>query len=334
MVEIKIEKKNEGGRFDKFLKRHLNSATPGFIYKMLRKKNITLNDKKASGSEMLKAGDSVKIFFSDETYRKFTDLRSGRSALKKLPAGEKSVKPGFPDLEKLIIYEDENIALINKPVGMLSQRDSEDSESANEYFLKYLLSKEDQESVLKDFNPSVCNRLDRNTSGILIFAKNYNCAKEIADGLRKRTIKKFYLALCQGHAKSRHSSSYLLKDADTNKVNIFDKYVEGSSHIETDYTVERYAGDYTLLRIELLTGKTHQIRAQLSHDGFPILGDPKYGNRRVNARLKEEYGITNQLLHAHEIIMPEFKGVLNGISGKTFTAQPPETFDRVIGGVY
>ncbi len=334
MVEIKIDEKNEGGRFDKYLKRHLSNATSGFIYKMLRKKNITLNDKKASGGEILKAGDRVKIFFSDETYKKFTNPQTGRSALNKLPT-ERPYKKARPvDFKEFIIYEDENIVLINKPVGMLSQRDSENAESANEYFLKYLLSKEEKESVFKDFNPSVCNRLDRNTSGILIFAKNYNSAKEISDGLRDRTIKKYYLALCYGHARSRHASCYLLKDSVSNRVKIYDKYVEGAAHIETDYTVKRYAGEYTLLRIELLTGKTHQIRAQLSHDGFPILGDPKYGNRRVNALLKEKYGITNQLLHAYEIEMPEFAGVLNGISGRSFTADPPETFNKVIEGAY
>ncbi len=332
MIELKIDEKNEGGRFDKFLKRHLKAAQSDFIYKMLRKKNITLNDRKAEGKEILKKGDVVKIFFSDDTYRKFTNVERGRSALNNMPKVKPVNARQIFRFEERIIYEDDALLLFNKPSGMLSQRDSGNIRSANEYFLEYLMAKEDRRDILKDFNPSACNRLDRNTSGILIFAKNYSAAREISKGLRERTIEKYYLALVKGKAKSKRVSAYIKKDESANKVEISETFIEGYYPILTEYTVEKYRGDYTLLRIELLTGKPHQIRAQLSYDGFPILGDPKYGDPRLNRVLKEQYGIAGQLLHAHEIRMPAFEGVLKGVSGKTFIAEPPETFNRVIEG--
>ena len=348
MISVVIDDKNEGGRLDKLLKKHLRGAPSGFIYKMLRKKNITLNGKKASGNELLKSGDHISLFFSEETYRKFTvpvekpDTNDLQEAADRLTSSDHRTAAGRNALEDLscksaalpfsIVYEDENILLIDKPAGILSQRDQSGIDSANELCLKYLQGKGEEDfGKSYGFTPSVCNRLDRNTSGLLIFAKNYNAAMELSAALKERTIRKYYSALVKGKLKEEgRKRAYLLKDERTNTVRIFSKEVKGAVLIETAYRTEQSYGWCSLLSIELLTGKTHQIRAQLAASGTPILGDPKYGDPRLNRELKKKYGIDRQLLHAKRLIMPEFQGVLKGISGRIFESALPADFEVIM----
>ncbi len=291
---------------------------------MLRKKNIILNGKRASGNEVLKAGDEIRLYFSDETYKKFR----GREVTEE--SGDLG-DSGLHNIDGLIVYEDENILLLNKPPGMLSQRDGGSRSSANEYIAEYLSGKEEGET--SGFKPSVCNRLDRNTSGLLIFAKNYASAREISESLRERTIKKYYLAIVCGMPVPGRRTGYLTKDHKSNRVRVCELPSAGASFIETDYRIIKPAGALTLIRAELLTGKSHQIRAQLSSMGFPIAGDPKYGDKRVNEELGRRFGVRSQLLHAYELVLPEFKGILKGISGKSFKAPLPGEFEKVMRGV-
>ena len=151
MQEIKITEQEAGQRFDKLLGKYLNKAPKSFLYKMLRKKNITLNGKKASGNEKLAKGDCVKLFLSDETIQKFSETFSG-----------------YTNVSLDILYEDEDIILINKPVGMLSQKAARSDESLVEHLISYLIQSHAlTEEDLRTFRPSICNRLDRNTSGIV-----------------------------------------------------------------------------------------------------------------------------------------------------------------------
>lgn len=321
MQEITITQNDEGQRLDRMLAKYLKEAPDSFLYKMLRKKNITLNGRKASGSERLANGDKIALFFSEETLKKFTG-----DALNSLPDEEK-----LPDGKPDIVYEDEQILLFNKPAGMLSQKAEKTDVSAVEYLTAYLLrSGQISREALKTFRPGVCNRLDRNTSGILAMGKTLPALRELNRFFKERTIAKYYLCLVQGILdETAEVKGYLYKDARTNRVKISRREIPGGTGIETHYRPVCSGKNMTLLEVHLITGKSHQIRAHLASEGHPVIGDYKYGVRTVNDEFKRKYGLSYQLLHAWRIQFPPSQGVLKDLSGKTFTAQLPELFEKI-----
>ena len=316
MREIIVKKNESGQRFDKFLCKYLSSASKSFVYKMLRKKNITLNGRKATGTEKLSDGDVVKLFLSDETIDKFSQGESIQLTNEKLD----------------IIYEDDNIALINKPVGMLSQKAADSDVSLNEHFISYLVhSKQLTLTDLNTFKPSICNRLDRNTSGIVSAGKSLAGLQELSRLFKDRSIGKYYLCLVSGVVSEAEAiDGYLLKNERSNQVVISNHAANDAVRIETEYKPLHVYGDATLLEVHLITGKTHQIRAHLASIGHPIIGDPKYGDIKVNAFYKQTYGLRCQLLHAYRIVFPEMTGELENLSAKEFTAEVPKVFQRII----
>ena len=310
MKLITVHKQEEGQRLVKLLGAYLKEAPNSFFYKMLRKKNITLNGKKADGTEKLKCGDEIRLFLSDETYEKF--------------AGKVQPKEKFPMAKLNIVYEDSNVIFINKPTGMLSQKSVPSDVSLNEYLLGYLeKSGQWKQEESKAFRPSVCNRLDRNTSGMVICGKSMAGLQQMAALLKDRSLHKYYLCLVKGvMTESQHLEGYLLKDENSNQVKIFQKETEGAAHIITEYEPLYTEGETTLLKVTLVTGKSHQIRAHLSSIGHPIIGDPKYGDRKVNAFFRETHGIKNQMLHAWKLTFPELAEPLDNLSEKSFEAEP------------
>ena len=310
MKLITVHKQEEGQRLVKLLGAYLKEAPNSFFYKMLRKKNITLNGKKADGTEKLKCGDEIRLFLSDETYEKF--------------AGKMQPKEKFPTAKLNIVYEDSNVIFINKPAGMLSQKSVPSDVSLNEYLLGYLeKSGQWKQEESKAFRPSVCNRLDRNTSGLVICGKSMAGLQQMAALLKDRSLHKYYLCLVKGvMTESQHLEGYLLKDENSNQVKIFQKETEGAAHIITEYEPLYTEGETTLLKVTLVTGKSHQIRAHLSSIGHPIIGDPKYGDRKVNAFFRETHGIKNQMLHAWKLTFPELAEPLDNLSEKSFEAEP------------
>ena len=305
MRELKVRDQEEGLRLDKLLLRFMDGASTGFIYKMLRKKNIVLNGAKAKGDERVKAGDVIKLFLSDDTI----------SGFQKAKAAPVRIRSAFrPD----IIYEDENIIIANKPAGMLSQKAKEDDISINEYLKDYCSAADADEDIL--FTPSVCNRLDRNTSGIITFGKTLEGSRFLSELFRSRGLEKYYYAICQGEAlESRLIEGYLLKDNEENKVSVVNENVPGATFIKTEYTPLSTGSGATLMEIRLYTGKSHQIRAHLASTGYPIIGDRKYGIMRYSAK--------RQMLHAGRIVFPEgLEGSFEGLSGKVFRANLPEDF--------
>ena len=310
MKLITVHKQEEGQRLVKLLGAYLKEAPNSFFYKMLRKKNITLNGKKADGTEKLKCGDEIRLFLSDETYEKF--------------AGKVQPKEKFPMAKLNIVYEDSNVIFINKPAGMLSQKSVPSDVSLNEYLLGYLeKSGQWKQEESKAFRPSVCNRLDRNTSGMVICGKSMAGLQQMAALLKDRSLHKYYLCQVKGvMTESQHLEGYLLKDENSNQVKIFQKETEGAAHIITEYEPLYTEGETTLLKVTLVTGKSHQIRAHLSSIGHPIIGDPKYGDRKVNAFFRETHGIKNQMLHAWKLTFPELAEPLDNLSEKSFEAEP------------
>lgn len=315
MRELIISKNEAGQRFDKYLLKYLNKAGTGFIYKMLRKKNIVLNDKKAKGNELLSLGDSVKLYMADDTISSFMDNTSCVSLKNhdKLLMFEKTID---------ILYEDDNILLINKPCGVLSQKSHKDDISVNDIALSYLLNKGTYtKDTLRAFTPSVCNRLDRNTTGIIVVGKSLIGLQTMSRLFKERTIHKYYLALVSGNVKEKSLiSGYIKKNEKTNRVSVLDVKSEGADYIETYYEPVKCYDDMTLLKVCLITGKTHQIRAHLSSINHPIIGDFKYGNSVLN----KKYNIKSQLLHSYMLEFPVLDGEFSNLSEKVFKAPLPE----------
>ncbi|MFV0464849.1 MAG: RluA family pseudouridine synthase [Lachnospiraceae bacterium] len=313
MKEFIIQKNEADQRFDKYLRKRLPLAGSGFIYKMLRKKNITLNHKKADGSEKIHEKDVVDFFLSDETFDRFT---------------ASSTVSDFPEIDRnkmpfQILYETEDILVINKPAGMLSQKASPQDISANELIISYLLA--EHAITAKDmetFHPSVCNRLDRNTSGILIAGKTLFGLQKMSHDLNTREIEKYYRCIVRGRVEhSIRIEGFLQKNEKNNTVTISQHPVPNAKKIVTEYRPISIFDQFTLLEVHLITGRTHQIRAHLASVHHPILGDTKYGDPVLNRHLKVKTGITHQLLHAYRLKLQD---------GKEITAPLPDYFEKAM----
>lgn len=318
MKEIIVKENEANQRFDKLLGKYLNKAPKSFIYKMLRKKNITLNGKKADGSEKTRVGDLIKIFLSDETFEKFSEPVAAPKMQKK-NTGKNTLS---------IVYEDQHILLLNKPAGMLVQKAKPQDYSLNDAILEYLADKgEVTEESLRTFKPSICNRIDRNTSGMVTAGKSLVGLQVLSKLLKERTIHKYYLCYVAGQVRGKKKiSGYLWKNEKTNQVEICSRSREGAKPIETEYCPIAQGTYTTLLEVKLITGRTHQIRAHLASIGYPIVGDNKYGAVKINERYQKSCHINSQLLHAYRIQFPQMDNQLAYLSGKEFTAEVPKEF--------
>lgn len=320
MEQITVSRNEAGQRLDKLLGKFLREAPKSFLYKMMRKKNITLNGKKVQGNEMLAEGDEIRLFFSEETIRKFR--------------GEAPKIAAVPKTKLAVVYEDEHIILINKPAGMLSQKADPKDVSLVEYLIAYLLETGSiTEQELLRFHPAVCNRLDRNTSGLVIAGKSLAGLQSMSSMLKERSVCKYYRCIVKGEMQgSQYLNGYLIKDQRTNKVRIVqNKGTDPDAKpIETEYQVLAAADGLTLLEVHLITGRSHQIRAHLASIGHPILGDMKYGDAKWNEAYRRSHKVTHQLLHAYRLEMPQIEGTLSYLSGKTFTAPMPAIYQKLM----
>ena len=310
MREIIITKSQEQQRLNKFLGKYLNTAPQSFIYKMLCKKNIKLNGIKADGSEILKENDLVEVFLSEVTIAKFTE--------------EKFVNPYAKKLD--IIFEDENIVVINKPIGVLSHPSDPGDRDTIVDRLNLYLSKERQKTYDAMTKPAIVNRLDRNTSGIIVCGKNLRAIQILNDIIKNQDLHKYYLTIVQGKLlEEALVRNYHTKDEKTNKAKITKwQHDESFKEIQTHFSPLEHNKGYTLLEVQLITGKTHQIRAVLKNLGHPIVGDPKYKTNKVD-RLQ----LKHQLLHASRIHFHKAYGELQYLEGKKFNAPLPKQFLKI-----
>ena len=303
--EITVSRGEGDRRLDKYLMKYMNTAPHSFIYKMLRKKRIKLNGARASGNEILCDGDIITLYLSDNTISSFTVAR----ALPK-QAG---------DLD--IVFEDDDILLLNKPAGMLVHSDTPcGSGDLASRLICYL----DSIGLLSDtFTPAPSNRLDRNTSGIVACGKHPAAVR----ALNEAKPEKFYIAAVLGIInEADRLVGFISKDHQSNEATVNSISFPGSKQIITEFSPIGWGQGITLLRIKLVTGRTHQIRAQFMAAGFPVLGDPKYGNIQIN----EQFALKSQLLHAAEYKFTANEGLLEKYYSSTFYAPIPEKFTTFI----
>lgn len=289
MKEIKITSNEEGQRLDRFLKKYLNKANQSFIYKMIRKKNIKLNGSKAEPETVLKKGDSLQLYLADETIDMFREKKT----LKQTQIHFKTV------------YEDANILIVNKPIGLSTQPDETSERNLVDEIKMYLDAKE--KNISFTFKPAVCNRLDKNTSGLVIAAKNYDSLKQTNKAIRERKIKKLYIAKVHGIInKNLELKDYLIKNENKNMVKIISENIENAKEIITYAHPIKTDGNYTWLEIEIETGRAHQIRAHLASIGHPVVGDRKYGIKDSEKQ---------QVLHAYKLILGGYEGEMEYLNG-------------------
>lgn len=315
MREILITDREQGQRIDKFLMKYMSLAPKSFIYKMLRKKNIKLNKSKTDGSEILKTGDTIALYLSDETIESFISHKRVKKA----------------DISFDIIYEDKNIIVCSKPAGLIVHPDKEHNDNTlNDQLLYYLSTKNEYNSENSmGFVPSICNRLDLNTSGIVTMGKNLSAVQELNRGFKERLIDKYYLAVVKGEVKKEGTiRGYHTKGE--NNIAYFSETDKGGSPICTHYRPIDINDGYTLLEVKLETGKSHQIRLCMQHAGFPVIGDRKYGDTRANKYFYDNFGVHNQLLHSYRLVLNMDDGYLSYLKGKELKAPVSDPFNKVI----
>lgn len=317
MKELIITSNEAEQRIDRFLKKYIPEAPKGFIYKMIRKKRIKINGSRVSPEYILKIDDRIQLYLSEDTIENFREVRPIISFVQPLD----------------IVYEDDNILLVNKPKGLLVHGDYKENKNTLINQIYYYLNKKGDYIPQEEntFSPACCNRLDRNTSGIIIVAKNYQSLQAMNLMIKEDKIVKKYLALVKGEiTKNKDLKGFLLKDVKTNRVGIIAQERKGSKFIHTKYQPIKSNEDFSLLEIHLITGRSHQIRAHLASEGYPIIGDYKYGKKEDNKYFYQQFKLNSQFLHAYFIQFQNCPSFLSYIEGKIFKASLPEELKKIL----
>ena len=315
MKEFTINANDAGQRLDKFVMKAVPRLPQSMMYKAIRNKRIKVGGKRAEISTRLAEGDTVQMYINDE----FFDSDDHREFL--------SVSSALN-----IVYEDENILLIDKKNGLVVHEDNENSvDTLINRVKRYLYDKGEYDPDAENsFAPSLCNRLDRNTGGIVIAAKNAESLRILNQKIRDREIEKLYLCVTVGVPPKKHDvlTAYLEKNSEDNTVRVTDRKTSSNKTIVTEYTVLKSNDRLALLEIRLGTGRTHQIRAHMAHIGCPLLGDGKYGINRIN----KEYKVKTQALYSYKLKFSFVadSGCLEYLNGMEFSVRDVWFLDKFV----
>lgn len=314
MKKITISSKEANQRVDKYLKKYLNEAPLSFIYKLFRKKDVKINGHWVKENYILNEGEELTIFVTDTQLEEFNKPKE----IEKVT------------LNHQIVYEDENILIVNKPRGLLVHGDEGEKKlTLTNQVINYLYFKGEYDPKNDHgFIPAPAHRLDRNTSGLVCFAKNLISLQDLEDLFKeKEEITKEYKALVVGKFEgTRHIDAPLLKDQKTGLVRV-SKLGKSAETIAKSIGIY---GNFSLLNVQILTGRTHQIRVHLASIGYPVVGDAKYGDFKVNKEVREKYKFENQFLTAYKLSFKKLKGHLSYLSGKSFEVKLPEDEERLL----
>ena len=315
-MKVEIGKNEASQRFDKFIRKWLKDVPLGAIYKSIRKGDIKVNGHKEKGEYSLKLGDIVETWDLQQNEEKKQFIRI--------------------DNNLKILFEDPNMLLVEKWPGVLVHSDGKGSEpTLTDYVLSYLFDKNQYDPEKEvTFTPSPCNRLDRETSGIVIYAKNFEALQLLNEMIRERDLKKYYIALIKGKGKEGIYKAYISKNDETNVSKISAENKEGYKAIAMNITTLDTCGTYSLVELELITGRSHQLRAHLSFLGSPIVGDKKYGDKTINSYFENKYGLSYQYLYAYKL---QFKNCPEGLAyldNKIITESLPPIFKKIKRDVF
>ena len=314
MISYIVKKEESGQTLEKYVKKVLSNAPLSFVYKLFRKKDVKVNGHWQDKKYVISESEEVSIYVTDSQLSEF----------------QKSVEvKNIKDISSWIVYEDENVLLINKPRGVLVQKAKENDSALDEMVISFLVNKKEYDPV-RDFGytPAPSHRLDRNTAGLVIFGKNVATLRYLMSVMQdKNKIEKKYYALVKGHIEPKGTIDLpLFKNSKTGLVY---PSKEGKSAI-TNYVLKKCVGEYSLVEVTLLTGRTHQIRVHFASIGHPVIGDSKYGDFKLNTEIEKKYGFKNQFLVAYHLKFNNLEKPLNYLSGKSFNIDLPQEMNDLL----
>lgn len=316
-MKIEIGSNEAGQRLDKFSRKWLKDVPLSAIYKGIRKGDIKVNGKKAKEKVFLLEGDIIETKEIVSEYKKEKFKRIENDHLK-------------------ITYEDENMLIVEKWPGVLVHSDSQNGEpTLTDYILSYLYDKGDYAPEKEvTFTPAPCNRLDRNTSGVVIFGKTFESLKLLNEMIRERKIKKYYVALVKGRIADKNYEAYIYKNEDENISKVFNEEKPDTKKIAMQVKTIQSCGTFSFVEMDLITGRSHQLRAHLAHLGNPIIGDSKYGEKKLNSFFVNKYGLNYQFLYAYKLIFKDCPEKLAYMENKTLGESLPPIFKKIKNDVF
>jgi 23S rRNA pseudouridine955/2504/2580 synthase len=320
-MKITIGPNESGQRIDRFLRKYLKDVPLSAIFKSLRKGDVKVNGKKVKEKYELLDGDEINIFLTTEVTKNKVDTIDKY------------------DAELKVTYEDKNILMVEKRPNILVHSDEKsiknEEPTLSDFVVSYLHKRGDYKPEQElTFKPSPCNRLDRNTSGIVIFGKNFEALQDLNEMIRDRRIKKYYCALVKGRIADGIHTAYIVKDIERNISKIVDTPRRGAKKISMEVKTMQSDGLYSFIDIELITGRSHQLRTHLAHLGNPILGDLKYGNKKINSFFLNKYGLDYQFLYAYKLVFKDCTEKLSYMENKTIAEGLPPIFKKIKRDVF